>query len=204
MHLFHQLLISGIKFEWNDKLNRIFEESKLKIIEVQCGVLIFDKTRTTYLATDWPKSGIGYRLSQKYCTCPSLKPTCCNTGWKIALIGSRFTYSAESRYAPIKGDAQTVSDALDKARYFVVSCHNLIVAVDHKPLLKIFGDKSLDDIPNSRLRNLKKRTFHYCSKIIHIPGVKHKAAGTTSRNPTGNLFPSQLKLVDDTLDANDD
>ena len=73
------------------------------------------------------------------------------TGWKIALVGSRFTHAAESRYAPIEGEALAVADALKKARYFVLGCNDLIIAVDHKPLLKVFGDRSLDDIPNSRL-----------------------------------------------------
>ena len=33
-------------------------------------------------------------------------------------------------------------DALDKARFFVLGCADLILAVDHKPLLKIHGDRS--------------------------------------------------------------
>jgi hypothetical protein len=38
-------------------------------------------------------------------------------------------------------------------RYFVLGCDDLILAVDLKPLLKIFSDRSLEDISNSRLRN---------------------------------------------------
>ena len=65
------------------------------------------------------------------------------------LVGSRFTQSADSRYAPLEGGALSVADALDKARYFVLGCNDLIIAVDHKPLLKIFGDRSLENISNS-------------------------------------------------------
>ena len=36
-----------------------------------------------------------------------------NHGWKIMVVGSRFTHSAESRYASIKGEALVVADALD-------------------------------------------------------------------------------------------
>ena len=61
-------------------------------------------------------------------------------------MGSRFTHPAESRYAPAEGEALAVADALDKARHFVLGCNDLIVAVDHKPLLKLFGDRSLEDI----------------------------------------------------------
>ena len=48
--------------------------------------------------------------------------SCCKQGWKITLVGSRFTHAAESRYTPIKGEALAVADALDKARHFVLGC----------------------------------------------------------------------------------
>ena len=51
--------------------------------------------------------------------------------------------------------------SLFKAKYFVIVCENLIVVVDHKPLLGILGDKSLDDIDNTRLENLKEKTLRY-------------------------------------------
>ena len=122
-------------------------------------------------------------------------PFCCSTGWQITLVGSRFTGSAESRYAPIEGEALAVADALDKARYFVLECNNLTVAVDHKPLLKILNDKSLEDISNTRLRNLKEKTLRYKFNIIHVPGVKHRAADGVSRYPIGKPIP--LHLPDD-------
>ena len=66
-------------------------------------------------------------------------------------MGSRFTHAAASRYAPIEGEALAIADALDKARFFVLGCDNLIIAVDHKPLLKIFDDRCLEDISNDPL-----------------------------------------------------
>ena len=73
---------------------------------------------------------------------------------------SRFTYADGSRYAP-EGDALVVAEALDKARFFVLECSDLIVAVDHRPLLEILGDRSLDVITNTRLRNTKENTLRY-------------------------------------------
>ena len=81
----------------------------------------------------------------------------CHEGWKITLVVSRFTHGAESRYALVEGDALAVVGALDKAMYFVLGCEELIIAVDHKPLLKIFGVRSLDQISNTRLRNIKEK-----------------------------------------------
>lgn len=93
-----------------------------------------------------------------------------------SLVGSRFTHSAESRYAPVEGEALAVVNALGKAKHFVLGCTNLIIAVDHKPLLKNFGNRSLEDIPNSRLRNLKEKTLSYRFHMVHVPGVNNKVA----------------------------
>ena len=199
---FRQLLKPGTRFMWTDQLDSLFEESKSLIIsEIHRGVEIFDKSRLTCLATDWSKDGIGFWLFQKHCTCPSAKPFCCKLGWKITLVGSRFTSGAESRYAPVEGEALAVIDALDKARHFVIGCSDLIVAVDHKPLLKTFGDRSLNDIPNPRLRNLKEKSLRYRFRVVHIPGVRHAAADALSRHPVGE--PTHMFLPDDVATLHD-
>ncbi len=91
-------------------------ESKRAIVsEIEEGVRIFDKSKPTCLATDWSKVGIRFWLFQKQCECQKTELFCCPTGWKITLVGSRFTHSAESRYAPVEGEALAVVDALDKA-----------------------------------------------------------------------------------------
>ena len=66
-------------------------------------------------------------------------------------------------------------DALEKTRHFVIGCPDLTIAVDHKPLLKVFGNRSLEAIPNPRLRNLKEKTLKYRFRIAHVPGIRHAA-----------------------------
>ena len=181
---FRELLKPDNKFEWTTELDRAFQTSKEKIIaEIEKGVKIFDKAKPTCLATDWSKTGVGFWLFQKHCKCLGSKPFCCRTGWQITLVGSRFTNGAESRYAPIEGEALAVVYALNKAKHFVLGCPNLTIAVDHKPLLKLFGDRALEDIPNSRLRNLKEKTLLYRFQMVHIPGIKQRAADGLSRHP---------------------
>jgi hypothetical protein len=118
------------------------------------------------LTTDWSKSSIAFWLLQKHCTCDKTEPFCCPSGWKITLVDSRFTHTAEFRYAPIEGEGLAVADFLDKARYFVLGCKDLTIAVDHKPLLKIFNDQSLKDISNNRLRNLKEKILRYRFRMV--------------------------------------
>ena len=198
MEPFRLLLTPKIRFQWSDELQEIFNESKLQIVsEIENGVRIFDKKKPTCLATDWSKTGIGYWLFQKHCVCPDIKPFCCNTGWKVVLVGSRFTHAAESRYAPIEGEALAVADALDKARHFVLGCDDLIVAVDHKPLLGVFCDRSLEKITNGRLRNLKEKTLRYRFKMCYIPGRKNCVSDTMSRHPSGSKSPAKMHLPDD-------
>ena len=197
MEPFRELLKSGSKFEWTNELNNAFQASKTTIIkEIEEGVRIFDKSRTTCLATDWSKSGIGFWLLQKHCKCPGSMPLCCPSGWKVTLVGSRFTHSAESRYAPVEGEALAVVNALEKAKHFVLGCENLIIAVDHKPLLKLFGNRALEDIPNSRLRNLKEKTLSYRFHMVHVAGVKNKVADGLSRHPSG---PAERIILPDDI-----
>ena len=197
MQPFRKLLTPKSAFEWTDELDALFKQSKEHIIrEMERGVEIFDKARPTCLATDWSKSGIGYWLLQKHCNCADTEPFCCKDGWKTSLVGSRFTHPAESRYAAIEGEALAVAEALNKTRYFVLGCPKLILAVDHKPLLRIFGDRHLHEIPSPRLRNLKEKTLAFNFRMMYVPGVKNKVADTLSRSPTGD--PERLHLSDDT------
>ncbi len=91
--------------------------------------------------------------------------------------------------------------ALDRTRHFVLGCSDLVVAVDHKPLLRLFGDRCLEDIPNPRLRNLKEKTLRYRFRMAYVPGAKNHTSDALSRHPTG-LSPQKLHLPDDQASPN--
>lgn len=200
---FRELLKPRQPFYWDHTLEDIFQQSKQKILEeISNGVRIFDKERPTCLITDWSRTGLGFWLLQKHCNCPKpSKPFCCTEGWKLTLVGSRFTHPAESRYAPVEGEALAVADALDRAKYFVLGCPDLTVAVDHKPLLGILGPRPLDDISNPRLRNIKEKTLRYSFRLIYIPGIRNKVSDCLSRSPSGPTMPERLRLEDDSTSA---
>jgi hypothetical protein len=69
--------------------------------------------------------------------------------------------------------------------------------VNHNPLLKLFGDRSLEDIPNKRLRNLKEKTLQYIFQMVYVPGAKNHTSDTLSRHPAGITNPPRLDLPDD-------
>ena len=182
---FRELLKPRNKFYWDESLDKIFRESKASIVEnVKNGVRIFNPDLKTCLTTDWSKTGSGFILSQKHCTCTNNVVNCCAVGWKIVFAGSKFNNKTEMSYAPIEGECLAVVRALFKARYFVLGCTDLTVVTDHKPLIKVLGDRSLEDIHNPRLLNLKEKTLRYSFKIVHISGKKNAGADAISRYPS--------------------
>ena len=74
--------------------------------------------------------------------------------------------------------------ALHQTRYYILGCKDLIIATDHKPLLKILDDRPLTEITNRRLLNLKEKTLPYAFSIIHVPGRKNAGPDAASRYPT--------------------
>ena len=182
MKPFRDLLKTSKKFEWTEELTKAFEKSKTTIVDaMKEGVRLFEPSRPTCLATDWSIEGIGFVLKQKYCRCARTSPSCCKNGWKFCLVGSRFTTPAESQYAPVEGEALAVAYALHQTRYYILGCPNLIVTTDHKPLSRILNDRSLTEITNRRLLNLKEKTLPYNFTIQHISGAKNKGPDAVSR-----------------------
>ena len=86
---------------------------------------------------------------------------------------------------------------VDKAQFFVLGCSDLLFAVDHKPLLKVFGECSLKEITIARLLNLKEKPLRYRFRMVHFPGVQHKVAVALSLHPSGPTEPALLVLPDD-------
>ena len=185
---FRDLLKPDSPFYWDDQLSSAFQSSKAQIISlVKDGLAAFDMTRRTCLAPDWSKHGMGFLLLQQYCDCDTkTAPVCCPEGWRLVFAGSRFCTPAESRYAPIEGEAAAIAWGLEKCGMFVAGCDNLIVATDHQPLLGILGDRNLADIANPRLFKIKQRTLRYRFSIQHTPGRWQRGADAMSRNPVSD------------------
>ena len=88
------------------------------------------------------------------------------------MVGSSFNSPAESNYAPIEGECLGVASALHKTRYYTQGCDKLLIGTDHKSLLGVLNDRSMESIDNPGLIRLKEKTLGWRFKIIHIPGKK--------------------------------
>jgi len=186
------------KFSWSTELEEAFTASKQAIVNaIRRGVEIFDMQKPTCLRPDWSQRGIGYFLLQKHCSCPSELPDCCPGGWQVTLAGSRFLTSAEQRYAAVEGEALAVAWSLEQTRYFTQGCNNLLIVTDHKPLVKVFSDRTMDEITNSRLFRMKQRTLPWRFNICHAPGKSNQAADAASRCPSPPRADNHAPVVHD-------
>ena len=71
--------------------------------------------------------------------------------------------------------------ALENTKHYTLGNPKLIVATDHKPLVKILGDRKLENIDNPRLLKLKEKTLRWQFRIQHVPGKINVGPDTLSR-----------------------
>ena len=114
------------------------------------------------------------------------------------MAGSRFCTGAESRYVPVEGEAQAIVWALESTRHYTLGNTQLLVATDHKPLVKVFGDRSLGDISNPRLARLKEATLRWEFQVIHVPGVVNSGPDALSRRSAGSSEVATVYRVNPT------
>ena len=193
MEPFRHLLSNKVPFAWSAELEDAFQASKAEIVR-QCthGVRMFDPALPTCLATDWSKFGVGYWLCQKRCPCPGTRPGCCQTGWQTITVGSRFCNQAEQNYAPIEGEAMATAWAANKCRYFLLGLPMFTLAVDHKPLIPLLSDKSLDLITNPRIMNQRIKLLPYSYQVVHVPGKANVTPDAFSRRSDSPVPPSTM------------
>ena len=99
---------------------------------------------------------------------------------ELAFCGSRHLSKAEAGYSAIEGEALAVAWCLRKARLFLLGCPNLIVVTDHRPLVRLFRDRSLADVLNPRLFRFKEKTLQFRFMVKYLPGKHNKAADSLS------------------------
>ena len=185
MQPLRNLVKKNSKFLWDATLDKIFEDSKQKLVECSIeGIQTYDLTKPTCLQTDWSREGIGYLLLQQNCSCKvASAPVCCKEGWKIVFAGSRFTKGAETRYSATEGELLAVAWALEHAKFFILGNSQLEITTDHKPLTGLLKNTDLCSIRNNRIFNLIQRTRLYNFNIHYNPGKYQRGPDALSRNP---------------------
>ena len=82
----------------------------------------------------------------------------------ITGIRSWFGLINQSNFALSHSDIMIPFRNLKKSKHFTLGRPNLYVAVDLQPLLKVLGDRNLENIHNPRLLNLKEKSLRQKNK----------------------------------------
>ena len=98
----------------------------------------------------------------------------------MTLAGSRFLNGEEKNYAGMEGESLDIAWSLEQTKYFTKGCKDLVVLTDHKPQVKIYGDRALNKIQNTRIFRLKQRTLSWLFEVNYMPRKKHLVADATS------------------------
>ena len=72
---------------------------------------------------------------------------------------------------------------LKKYKMFLLGHQGFMIITDHRPLVKILGEKEQRNKDSPRLFSLMEKTLIYCVKIAHVKGDENTAANTLSRYP---------------------
>ena len=113
----------------------------------------------------------------------------------MTLAHSRFLSKAEENYWPTEGEALVVAWALEDSKFFTIGCRDLHIQTDHRLLVRLLGDKELDEIDNRRLVSFKERTFPWKFEIHWIEGKKIPAADALSRHPVAGAIDMEEEIV---------
>jgi hypothetical protein len=77
-----------------------------------------------------------------------------------------------------------------------MGCKNLHIQTDHRPLVKLFGDRTLDEINNRRLINFMEKAMAWQFAIHYVPGRSIPGPDATSRSPDGRT--TNDTIIDET------
>ena len=179
-----QLLSPKNVWIWSSPQKDAFQ--KIKQMLTSTPVLVpYNSTRPTKISADSSSYGLGAVLTQKQ-----------KDGlWKPVTYASRSLTETEKRYAQVEKEALASLWACTRFQDYIYGIH-FVLETDHKPLVALLGNKSLDQIP-PRIQRMKIRMLRYSYEIRHVPGKDLYTADTLSRAPLSRTTPSDLNLAQD-------
>ena len=94
---------------------------------------------------------------------------------------SRAMSGVEQRYAQIEKEALATTWACERYSDFLIG-KTFHIETDHKPLVSLLGQKTLDELP-PRIQRFRMRLMRFRYSISHVPGKDLITADTLSRAP---------------------
>lgn len=172
LHPLNALLQTGVKWEWSEKCDRAFQETK-KLITSDELLTHYDPTRPVRLACDASPYGIGGVLSH------IMK----DGSERPIAFASRSLTSAERNYAQIDREALSLVWGIKKFHHYLYG-RQFTLVTDHQPLVSIFNPRK--GIPVMSATRLQRWALFLAahSYEIEFKGTKqHCNADGLSRLP---------------------
>ena len=175
-------------FVWEHEHTDAFEKMKEALTSTPV-VANFDPALPISLLTDASrKNGLGYALLQT------------KAGAKqLIQCGSRFVSETESRYAMVELELLAIAWALKKCHLYLSGLQHFTVVMDHRPLVPILDQYTLNEVENPRIQRLKERMAGYNFTTTWIAGKDHHIADALSRalvtDPSPEDAVEQLELA---------
>jgi len=178
------LLSTKNSWAWTSPQQESFR--KLKEEMSSSGVLaLYDVTAETKISPDASSHGLGAVLLQQQ-----------KQHWRPVAFALRSLSKTECCYAQIEKEALALTWALEKFSEYVLG-KIIHLETDHKPLIPLLGQKSLDLLPPRVLRfRLRLMRFHYT--IRHVPSKNLYTADTMSRAPLRDTIDESSVASQDT------
>ena len=165
-----ELLSTKRVWTWSSAQEESFKKLKEELSSPRV-LALYDTSAKTKISADASAYGLGAVLLQQQD----------DEKWHPVAFASRTMNEAELRYAQIEKEAVALTWALEKFSEYVLS-KVVCLETDHKPLIPLLGQKSLDLLPPRVLRfRLCLMRFQY--SIHHVPGKTLYTADTLSRAP---------------------
>ena len=132
---------------------------------------LYNSNRETTLSADASSYGLGAVLLQK-------QP---NGELRPVAYASRAMAGVEQQYAQIEKEALATTWACERYSEFLIG-KTFHIETDHKPLVSLLGQKTLDEFP-PRIHRFRMRLMRFRYSISHVPGKDLITADTLSRAP---------------------
>ena len=150
---------------------------------------LYNANRETTLSADTSSYGLGAVLLQKQPD-GELRPVA---------YASRAMSGVEQRYAQIEKEALATTWACERYSDFLIG-KTFLIETDHKPLVSLLGQKTLDELP-PRIQRFRMRLMRFRYSISHVPGKDLITADTLSRAPVVESQEPQDKSFQDECQA---
>ena len=174
---------------WTEEQQNAFQAVKEALSKPPV-LMHFDPTLPTALHTDAAKLfGFGFALMQRH-----------GDTWKLVKCGSRYLNSAESSsYSIIELELTAIVWALKKCRYYLLGLPKFEVVTDHKSLVPILNNYTLDNLDTIRLLKLKEKTGDFVFKATWRKGKDHAIPDALSRRPVDRPTAEDDVLSEETI-----